>query len=383
MKSMTMWGRASLLGGDLRKLARETAFGVIGISFFLLLSACNSSQKESFVPENFVLIRGGEFTMGSPEGEVGRDAARDEYQQIGVDYSEIQHQVKVSDFSMSKYAVTVGEFRRFVEATGYQTDAEKPINGCSVILSDNKFEVVGDVNWRDGKFYSWWPSMGTFFPGVYGETHSQYIYTFNGDSRMEEMGPQHTHYGVFIYWWLSLRRWFRFEESHPVLHVSWNDAVAYCKWMTKQTGKKFRLPTEAEREYACRAGTTTPFNTGSNLTTDQANYDGNYPYNKHRKGVYRENTVPVNSFAPNAWGLYNMHGNVLEWCSDWFGGRYYDECKASGTVSNPAGPATDSLRVVRGGSWGRSAEYCRSAYRNRVPPDYRFDNVGFRLVFVP
>ena len=153
--------------------------------------------------------------------------------------------------------------------------------------------------------------------------------------------------------------------------------------MSKKSGKTYRLPTEAEREYACRAGTTTSFNTGNNLTTDQANYEGNYPYNGNPKGVYRLNTVPVNSFSPNAWGLYTMHGNVAEWCSDWFGGRYYDECKESGTVSNPAGPATGSLRVLRGGSWYYDAVRCRSAYRYCYTPDSRNRNVGFRLVFVP
>jgi formylglycine-generating enzyme len=173
------------------------------------------------------------------------------------------------------------------------------------------------------------------------------------------------------------------EENHPVLHVSWNDAVAYCKWLSTKTGKHFRLPTEAEREYACRAGSRTPFNKGVNLTTNQANYDGNYPYNNNPKGVYRQNSVAVNSFAPNAWGLYNMHGNVWEWCSDWYGGTYYDECKANATVTNPAGPATGSDRVIRGGSWVPPAVSCRSAYRHSCTPDRRYDDVGFRLVFVP
>ena len=167
------------------------------------------------------------------------------------------------------------------------------------------------------------------------------------------------------------------EENHPVLHVSWNDAVAYCLWLSTKTGKHFRLPTEAEREYACRAGTRTPFNTGENLTTNQANYNGNYPYNNNPKGVYRQNTVAVNSFTPNALGLYNMHGNVWEWCSDWYGG--YE----NGLAENPAGPTTVSLRVIRGGSWNDSAERCRSAYRNGGSPGLRYNAVGFRPVFVP
>ena len=125
------------------------------------------------------------------------------------------------------------------------------------------------------------------------------------------------------------------------------------------------------------------FNTGENLTTDQANYDGNYPYNNNTKGQFRENTVPVDSLVPNAWGLCNMHGNVYEWCSDWYGQNYYDECRAKGIVENPAGPETGSNRVLRGGSWYINAGLCRSAYRRYASPDYRFSYSGFRLAFVP
>ena len=129
------------------------------------------------------------------------------------------------------------------------------------------------------------------------------------------------------------------------------------------------MPTEAEWEYACRAATITPFNTGGNLTTDEANYDGNYPYNQNRKGQYRESTVAVDSFAPNAWGLYNMHGNVWEWCSDWYDLDYDAACKAKGVVTNPENTAQGSGRVLRGVSWSSNAGYCRSAYRNDFPPD--------------
>jgi formylglycine-generating enzyme required for sulfatase activity len=277
--------------------------------------------------ENYVLIRGGEFTMGSPEGDSGRAGITAYWQKIGKEYSETQHQVRLSNFSMSRYAVTVAEFKRFVDATGYRTDAE---NGSgSRINNGSEFEIKAGVNWRHG---------------------------VSGNVR-----PQS-------------------EENHPVLHVSWNDAVGYCRWFSEQTGKSYRLPTEAEWEYACRAGSHTPFNTGENLTTSQANYDGNFPYNNNLKGVYRQNTVPVDSLAHNAWGLYNMHGNVWEWCSDWFCGTYYDECKANGTVTNPAGPATGSYRVIRGGSWNLHAARCRSALRIFHIPDARFCNFGFRLV---
>ncbi len=174
------------------------------------------------------------------------------------------------------------------------------------------------------------------------------------------------------------------EYNHPVLHVSWNDAVAYSVWLSKKRGDgAFRLPTEAEWEYACRAGTTTPFSTGENLTTEQANYDGNFPYQNSPKGAYRKKTVPVDYFKPNGYGLYNMHGNAWEWCSDWYGESYYDECHEQGVVENPQGPESGSGRVLRGGGWSFNARDCRSAYRANAGPGYRSSFVGFRLVFVP
>ncbi len=302
-----------------------------------MVTACSTVTEKAkmlllmVTAPDFVFIHGGEFTMmGSPETEIGRDAAKALYQSVGMNYSETQHQVKVSDFCMGKYEVTVGEFRKFVEATNYKTDAE---NGDgSYVFDGTTLQKKPLINWR---------------------------YGVSGSVR-----PQS-------------------EENHPVVHVSWNDAVEYCRWLSEKTGKSYRLPTEAEWEYACRAGSLSPFNTGENLTTNQANYNGNYPYNNNPKGVYRQNTVVVNSFAPNAWGLYNMHGNVWEWCSDWYGGTYYDECKSNGTVINPVGPAIGSLRVIRGGSWSNPAEFCRSASRRIIPPGYRDNFVGFRLVFVP
>jgi len=153
--------------------------------------------------------------------------------------------------------------------------------------------------------------------------------------------------------------------------------------LSKKNSRTFRLPTEAEWEYACRAGTTTPFNTGENITTGQANYNGDFPYNNSKKGGWQKNTVEVDSLKPNKWGLYNMHGNVWEWCSDWYGEKYYDECVAKGGEENPAGSETGSNRVIRGGSWSGSEGRCRSASRGYDTPDGRGSAVGFRLVFVP
>ena len=157
------------------------------------------------------------------------------------------------------------------------------------------------------------------------------------------------------------------RANRPVINVSWNDAQAYCAWLTEQTGRAYRLPSEAQWEYACRAGTTTPFHFGARITTDQANFDGNYTYNGSAKGEYREQTVPVGSFPPNAFGLYDMHGNVWEWCQDAWHGNYKD-APTDGSAWEAKG---DLSRVLRGGSWSYNPRDCRAAYRYDSAPDYR------------
>jgi len=162
-------------------------------------------------------------------------------------------------------------------------------------------------------------------------------------------------------------------EDCPVEQVSWNDAQKFIKQLNQREERNYRLPSEAEWEYACRAGTTTPFNTGNCLSTDDANYNGNYPYKNCPKGKYRKRTTPVKKFTPNAWGLYDMHGNVWEWCQD-----DYDDYPSTSVV-DPTGSTTGSFRVSRGGSWNFIASYCRSANRNRFKPEIRYYYMSFRL----
>ena len=167
-------------------------------------------------------------------------------------------------------------------------------------------------------------------------------------------------------------------DDCPVESVSWDDAQAFIRKLNKAAGgKRFRLPTEAEWEYAARAGTTTAFAFGDCLSTDQANYNGNYPLTGCPKGRYRQNPTAVKSFTPNAWGLYDMHGNVWEWCQDWYGDY------PSGSVTDPKGPSSGSSRVLRGGGWSNDAQYCRSAFRSRYTPGNRSYYLGFRLARTP
>ena len=162
-------------------------------------------------------------------------------------------------------------------------------------------------------------------------------------------------------------------DTLPVEEVSWNDAVAFCKKLSETEGRHYRLPTEAEWEYACRAGTTTPFNTGETINTGQANYDGTSVYGDGVKGEYRQTTTSVGTFKANAWGLYDMHGNVCQWCSDGYAEYPTQE------TANPLGLDGASSRVLRGGSWGGTPLYCRSADRDGVAPGTRSVVVGFRV----
>ena len=177
--------------------------------------------------------------------------------------------------------------------------------------------------------------------------------------------------------------------NRPVETVSWQDATAFCERLSQQFGQTFRLPTEAEWEYACRAGTTTPFHFGTTLTTDLANYRGtdwdyggqiySGAYGVGSHGVYREQTTDVGIFLPNRFGLYDMHGNIWEWCQDLWHDNYGDAPNDGGAWLTQT---NESFRVARGGSWDNPPDVCRSACRYRIAPDIRGSVLGFRVVWV-
>jgi formylglycine-generating enzyme required for sulfatase activity len=177
--------------------------------------------------------------------------------------------------------------------------------------------------------------------------------------------------------------------THPVEQVTWHEAVDFCERLSrmdaselatlgKDVGKRrtYRLPTEAEWEYACRAGSYSAFHFGDSFSSESANFDGNHPYGRTGLGPHLERTTKVGNYPANALGLHDMHGNVWEWCHDWYAQNYY----ANSPAVDPRGPATGSLRVLRGGCWNNSGHLCRSARRNKYAPDFRNDTIGFRVL---
>ena len=265
-----------------------------------------------------VVIPSGSFTMGSSAAEQALANAGG-VPETFTSRESPQHTANIRSFAAGRYAISKGEFAAFVRAKGYQTQAEQE-DGC--------FAWTGQ-EWKKDKAYNW-----------------------------RNVG-------------------FAQADNHPVVCVSWNDAQAYAQWISHVSGKTFRLLSESEREYVARAGTQTAFWWGDSITTSQANYDGTATsYNGSPKGEYRQATVPVSSFAPNPFGLYNVHGNAWEWVEDCFHETY------SGAPTDGSAWTTgcsDNARMLRGGSGDYDPSGLRSAIRGRFTPDIRNDDFGFRL----
>jgi formylglycine-generating enzyme required for sulfatase activity len=249
---------------------------------------------------DLVLLQAGRFQMGAQEHE-HRIALAAGSQKNWLKRETPAHWVGIErPFALGRYPVTVGQWRKFVNASGW--------------------EVGGDVDWDKPGFVQ--------------------------------------------------------NDRHPVVGVSWFDAQQYIRWLSEKTGRQYRLPTEAEWEYACRAGSKTAFSVGDTITTEQANFDGNYTYNGGPAGQYRGGTTPCDMFAPNAWGLHDMHGNVWEWVQDAVH-ENYEGAPVDGSAWEEGGDKT--RRILRGGSWLYNPRYLRSAVRNGYSAMLSNDIVGFRV----
>ncbi|MBF2007965.1 MAG: formylglycine-generating enzyme family protein [Chlorogloeopsis fritschii C42_A2020_084] len=246
--------------------------------------------------------------------------------------------------------------RRNCEAKYFVEDLGNGVTLEMVQIPGGKF-LMGSPKGEQGRYDSEEPqhqvTVPGFFMGKYAVTQAQY---------QAIMGSNPSHFR---------------GEKRPVEQVSWNNAVEFCKRLSQKTGRTYTLPREAEWEYACRAGTTTPFYFGETITTDLVNYDGRYTYASAPQGQYRKQTTDVGSFPPNAFGLYDMHGNVWEWCQDTWHDNY-NGAPTDGSAWLTGG--NTNVRLLRGGSWLYYPENCRSAGRINPYPVVRDDYVGFRVV---
>jgi formylglycine-generating enzyme required for sulfatase activity len=207
-------------------------------------------------------------------------------------------------------------------------------------------------------------SVSSFYMGRYQVTQAQWRAVAALSKVKIDLNPDPSHFK---------------GDNLPVECVSWEEAMEFCERLSKASGKTYRLPTEAEWEYACRAGTTSAFAFGETITPEIVNYDGNYPYASAPKGEYRQKTTPVGSMGvANGFGLCDMHGNVWEWCMDnWHGN--YDGAPTDGSEWKGG---DSSYRVLRGGSWNNYGRNCRAAFRYNIRPGDRYNDVGFRVVVV-
>jgi formylglycine-generating enzyme len=307
-------------------------------------SAVPAQAIENSIGMKFVLLPAGEFTMGSDESPEALQKDFPAYETrrfVELADEAPPHRVRISKpFFMGQHEVTVGQFQRFLTASGHVPESVADGTG------------------------------GYGYNAAYDPAKSK-----RGDA-FEGRDPKYS--------WQNTG--FAQSDAHPVVNVTWNDAVAMADWLGRQEGAVYRLPTEAEWEYACRAGTPTRYYNGdapSSLpkiaNTFDADAAANWPAWKTYAQAGRDGhafTSPVGSFLPNAFGLYDMLGNAWEWTADWHDETYY----AQSPLRDPPGPADGDVRVRRGGSWHSWALYSRCSYRNWNSAQTRYSLVGMRLV---
>jgi formylglycine-generating enzyme required for sulfatase activity len=351
------WAACGASGQD-EKLAADTLHCTSNLParFAVDPSRVDIQTSDSLSTEGMVFITGGSYIMGASDKE-GRP---DEYP---------RHKVKVKSFWMDVTEVTNAQFSKFVAATGYITTAERKPDWEEL----KKQLPPGTPKPPDSVLV---PASLVFTPSsnpVPLNNAAQWWSWVKGADWRHPQGPGSSIEG---------------KENYPVVQVSWEDANAYAKWAGK------RLPTEAEWEFAARAGLNDqPYTWGSEPVESgsmKANiWQGNFPYRNLKTDGFA-GAAPVRSFAPNAFGLYDMAGNVWEWCSDWYNADYYAQCENK-TMENPAGPSrsydpdepTIPKRVVRGGSFLCHASYCASyrvSARMKTSPDTGLEHTGFRCV---
>jgi sulfatase modifying factor 1 len=292
----------------------------------------------------FVLVPAGEFTMGSdePPESLARDFPGHERARL-LDLADEApaHRVRITrPFYLGRHEVTFGQFRRFLVLSGYVP------------------ESIAD---------------GT---GAYGYNRSYDPSTSARGDAFEGRDPKYS--------WSNPG--FAQGEDHPVVNVTWNDAAALARWLSEVEGRSYRLPTEAEWEYACRAGSRTRYHSGedpASLARVANVFDRDSAKDWPRWQAFALGTqdgfaftAPVGSFAPNAFGLHDMHGNVWEWVADWYAADWY----ARSPVDDPQGPDSGGRRVRRGGSWHTWPLYARASFRNWNTPETRYVLVGIRLL---
>jgi formylglycine-generating enzyme required for sulfatase activity/serine/threonine protein kinase len=337
--------------------------GLAGAGFWLLQNrgAANKNEFVNSIEMKLMFIRGGTFLMGSPKEEAGRDVNEEQ-----------QHPVEVSEFYLGAFEVTQKQFRQVMgynpshfstnaggkEGVQYTPPAGPGPGGGGALGAlgggGGQFGLGGGGGGfgPGGGRGPMEPKSGPFLPGGAGA----------GLSRSEG------------------------TEDYPVENVSWEEAREFCEKLTgkdtkKPAGWRYRLPREAEWEYACRGGAPSyqVFHFGNSLLSTQANFDGNFPYGGSDKGVHLERTCRAGSHRANGFGLYDMHGNVWEWCHDWHGAGYY----GTSPLRDPQGPPDGINRVIRGGGVSGGGQDCRSACRRGHAPANRSYELGFRVALVP